>query len=520
MTPPEVYACLYAREFPAQALLRLRPVVRDQACVVMEGDPPLERVCATNAKARKLGVEPGMTRVEIETIPGVTVLARSVAEESSAKAAVLECAGSFTPRVEDLSGDGLLVCVLDIAGTEKLFGAPAVLAKRLLARVRQLGVAACVAVSANFHAAVCLAQGMNVVHHAMVVPQGEEARALAELPLSVLGLSAEHAETFVQWGVPTLGALAALPETALISRLGQEGKRLRLLARGEATHLFLPLEATFQLQERMELDSPVEVLESLLFVVSAMLEQLTLRANLRALALASATLTLALEGGGTHTRMVRPALPSNDRTLWLKLIHLDLEAHPPDAAILALTLAAEAGITSKVQLGLFSPQTPEAARLDVTLARIRAIVGEEAVGRAVLSDTHRLDGFRMEPFRVPNLPGFSPGRGTGRGRRPSPVASLPTKLGANRAAMRQLRPAEAISVTMRDGRPETFFFRGERYTVERAYGPWLASGDWWSVTRWNLQQWDVVARCGEALLCGCAVLDSALRRWTMVALYD
>ena len=374
MKPPETYACLYAREFPAQALLRLRLSLQDQACVVMEGDPPQERVCSTNARARKLGVEPGMTRVEIETIPGVTVLARSIAEEASAKAAVLECAGTFTPRVEDLSHDGVLICVLDIAGTEKLLGSPSVLAKRLLARVRQLGVAACVAVSANFHAAVCLAKGMHFVHQSIVVPSHEEAKALAGLPLSVLDLSTELAETFVQWGVSTLGALAALPETALISRLGQEGKRLRLLALGEATHLFLPLEPTFQLQEKIELDSPVEVLESLLFVVSAMLEQLTLRANLRALALASANLTLALEGSGVHTRIVRPALPSNDRLLWLKLIHLDLEAHPPDAAILALTLSAEAGVTSKVQLGLFSPQTPEAARLDVTLARIRAIV--------------------------------------------------------------------------------------------------------------------------------------------------
>ena len=516
MRPPEVYACLYAREFPAQALLRMRPALRDRACVVMEGEQPLERVCSTNAKARKLGVEPGMTRVEIETIPAVTVLARSIAEEASALAVVLEATGSFTPRVEHLSRDGVLVCVLDIAGTEKLFGSPRELAQRLLARVRQLGVAACVAVSANFHAAVCLAQGMTVVHRAMVVPAGEESVALAGLPLNVLRLSAEHAETFVQWGIPTLGALAALPETALISRLGQEGKRLRLLARGEATHLFLPLEPAFQLQERMDLDSPVEVLESLLFVVGAMLEQLTLRANLRARALASATLTLALEGGGTHTRTVRPALPSNDRALWLKLIHLDLETHPPEAAILTLTLVAEAGVTSKVQLGLFSPQTPEPARLDVTLARIRTIVGEDAVGRVELSDTHRVDSFRMEPFSVPNLPGS----GSGQVRRPSPVASLPRKLGAHRAAMRQLRPAETISVTMRDGRPETFFFRGDRYAVERVYGPWFSSGNWWSVTRWNLQQWDLVARCRETVLCGSAVLDSALQRWTMAALYD
>src|SRR5580704_6454353 len=120
------------------------------------------------------------------------------------------------------------------------------------------------------------------------------------------------------------------------------------------------------------------------------------------LALASLTITLTLEGCATHSRTVRPALPTNDKQLWIKLLHLDLEAHPPHAAILALTLTAEPGSTSKVQLGLFSPQLPEAARLDVTLARIRAIVGEECVGRAVLQDTHAPESFRMEPFTVPS----------------------------------------------------------------------------------------------------------------------
>ena len=43
-------------------------------------------------------------------------------------------------------------------------------------------------------------------------------------------------------------------------------------------------------------------------------------------------MTLTLEGGRTHSRTVRPALPTNDRQLWIKLLHLDLEAHPPQAA--------------------------------------------------------------------------------------------------------------------------------------------------------------------------------------------
>ena len=85
-----------------------------------------------------------------------------------------------------------------------------------------------------------------------------------------------------------------------------------------------------------ELDSPVEVLESLLFVIGVMLEQLIVRATARVLALASVTIRLSLEGGASHSRTVRPALPTNDRHLWIKLLHLDLEAHPPHAAILSL----------------------------------------------------------------------------------------------------------------------------------------------------------------------------------------
>ena len=61
----ELYACLYAREFPAQAMLRLRPELRERAVVVMEGEPPLETVCSLNGRARRAGVARGMTRVEI-----------------------------------------------------------------------------------------------------------------------------------------------------------------------------------------------------------------------------------------------------------------------------------------------------------------------------------------------------------------------------------------------------------------------------------------------------------------------
>jgi protein ImuB len=367
----------------------------------MEGEPPLQRVCSLNTKARLLGMEHGMTRVEVDTFPQSVVLSRSLQSEAATRAILLECAGAFSPRIEERSEETALLFGMDIVGTQGLFGPPEMLARDLLKLVKSLGISAQVTVSRNFHAAACLAKGMSQRAPLQVITPGEEATVLSPLPSTVLDLTETQADTFGLWGIHTLGMLATLPETELFARMGQGGKRLRQLARGALPHLFQPVEQDFALEERMELDTPVELLDSLLFVVGVMLDQLILRAKARILALASLAITLSLEDGASHSRTVRPALPTTEKQLWIKLLRLDLEAHPPQAPILAVALHAEPGSTSKVQSGLFSPQLPEASRLDVTLARIRAIVGEGNVGRAVLGDTHAPEGFRMEAFTVP-----------------------------------------------------------------------------------------------------------------------
>jgi protein ImuB len=302
--------------------------------------------------------------------------------------------------------------------------------------------------------------------------------------------------------------LAALPEPELIARLGPQAKRLRQMARGELPHLFQPALSPISLEERMELDSPVEILESLLFVVRVMLEQLIARAHARALALAAITITLRLENVSTHSRTVRPALPSNDLRLWLKLLQLDLEAHPPAAAITGLTIAAEPGKQSKVQLGLFAPQLPESGRLDITLARIRAIVGEGNVGRAMLRDSLQPEAFRPHALRVEKFQGQQP-QTKGSSLVPSPFA------------LRIIRPPEGIFLTMHDHRPEAFVFHEKKYAVEHAYGPWHFSGEWWHGELWNTEQWDLIARAPEgSSLCCCVVRDVAQNLWQMAALYD
>ncbi len=499
----ELYVCLYVKQFPAQAILRLRPDLRDQPCVVFSGDPPLERVCALNTKARLLGMDTGMTRVEVDTFPNPTVLMRSLPTEQSARATLLECAAGFSPRIEDRSTETEFLCVVDIAGTHTLFGPSEQLARCLLDCVRRLGFAVRITVSRNLHAAVCMAKGASS-RTVSIIPSGKELSALSQLPLHVLPLTEFQFGTLNAWGIRTLGMLAALPEGQLIARMGQDAKRLRQLACGELPHLFQPIAPALTLEEHIELDCPVELLESLLFVVAVMLDQLIVRAHARIVSLASLSITLQLEGGSTHTRTVRPALPSTEKQLWLKLVHLDLEAHPPQAAILGIVLHAEPGSTSKVQLGLFSPQVPEASRLDVTLARIRAIVGEDNVGRAVLADTHSPDSFQMEPFTVP-----------------AATSSAMGPMPPQRIAMRQVRPPEPISITLNGALPTAFFFRGRRYAIENAYGPWLASGDWWTHTLWGAEQWDLIARApGGTALCCCVTHDLLQNTWQMSGFYD
>ncbi len=526
-----LYLCAWAAEFPAQALLRLRTDWQTEPVVVLDGRAPEEWVRSMNRLAERRGAAVGMTRLEAESMVGLRLLKRSAESEAAARAVMLECAAKFSPRIEEARGAGLneastsgasggTACafVLDITGTERLFGPSAQLAERLRDELAAAGFRASIAVSANFDTARMKAASMRGI---AVIAEGAEANALAKLPIAALGLDEEYAATFALWGISTLGELAALPEADLVARVGPKARAWLALARGEAEHTFEPIEAEFTLEEFCEFEAPVEQIDSLLFVGARMIDCLATRAAGRALALRSLTAEMGLDGGRTHGCAIRPAVPTIDRKFLLKLLQLEIGAKPPQAAVVRLTLRAEAGAQSKVQLGLFAPQTPEPSRLDVTLARLRAMVGEERVGSPVLEDTHRADGFRMEGFAIASQQVS---------RSASRQVSEADNDGRSRMALRRVRPARAVRVTLspiiaaRDAvrmvshpgdknkgvarvghptmRPAAFSDGENRYEIAAAYGPWKTSGCWWELSAWDAEEWDVLAVRAEKLLSG------------------
>jgi protein ImuB len=209
-----------------------------------------------------------------------------------------------------------------------------------------------------------------------------------------------------------------------------------------------------------------------------------------------------LEKEAAYERMIRPAIPTTDRKFLLKLLQLEISAHPPQSAITSLSLTAEAGHQGKVQLGLFVPQTPEPSRLDVTIARLKALVGEDRVGSPKLEDTHRTDSFVMQDFSVVGPPN-------------SPTHTNVT------VSLRRMRPPRPIRMHLQCSKPAFFHDREDRYAVQVAYGPWLTSGCWWSDNEWDLEEWDVLAtnHLGESI--GCLIVHDHLKKqWLLDAMYD
>jgi protein ImuB len=220
---------------------------------------------------------------------------------------------------------------------------------------------------------------------------------------------------------------------------------------------------------------------------------------------------MELDGGATHERTVKPALPVADRALLLRLLHLDLVAYPPGAGVMTLRLAAVAGGRSKVQIGLFSPQMPEPMRLEVTLARIASLVGEGRAGRPVLLDSHRAESFRVDRFTVP-----------GAMRMKEVVSAEESGEARCPVALRRMRPPVPVRMQGDAREVQAFYMQGTRYVVRERFGPWRRSGTWWSGEVWSREEWDVAAEASDGPgSMVCVLAHDLLRgRWQMEAIYD
>jgi protein ImuB len=177
-----------------------------------------------------------------------------------------------------------------------------------------------------------------------------------------------------------------------------------------------------------------------------------------------------------------------DAKVFLKLLQLDLKAHPPGAPILKVHLSATPAQPRTTQGGLFLPPTPEPEKLELTLARIAGMVGEGKVGSLQLLDSHRPEAFRMQRF-VPVEPSGKKEEGASDNSR-APVTAL-----------RIFRPALRAAVTLHDGKPAHVICNKRKEIhgdIIWIAGPWRSSGDWWEQDGWARDEWDIALQSSVA----------------------
>ena len=403
-----------------------------------------------------------------------------------AHAALLKFAAAFSPRVENTWAGTV---VFDVEGLERLFGSYSEIAAKVADEVHARGLEANVAIASNADAAVCAARGFGGI---TVLNSGTEAKRLRDLSVTVLGPSPELLETLDRWGIRTLGAFAKLPAVEISERLGQEGVQLHKLARGAGSRPIIPYTEAERFVEVMELDYEILTIEPLTFILSRMLDGICARLRSRNRATHEVHLSL-----GTVRRVLNLPLPVRNPKLLTKLLILDLEAHPPGVGVQRVEVEAIPAKPRVVQNGLFVPLSPEPEKLELTLARLKAVVGEENVGAAEILDTHRPDAIEIKKFGVLNE----------RGLKPATTSSV---------ALRRFRPVLEATVQVREGTPIWIAFHGVHGPIATARGPWHTSGDWWRPNMWDREEWDI--EVVDALYR--IYYDVHMDRWYAEGVYD
>lgn len=401
---------------------------------------------------------------------------------------------AFSPLVEETKAGTV---VIDIDGCELLFGSPYQLAKEVARRAKQattsggLGTTVNVAVAANPDAAIHAATRLPGI---TFVSPGEELTCLGEFPIEHLDYTlagveekeaAEIFETLRMWGIASFEDFASLPVTGVSSRLGQTGVRLQQLAAGKTERHLQSKQPEPGFANSLELEYPLAELEPLSFIFARLLHQLCAALNAHALSTNELRVQLQLEDQTVHERRLSLPYPMRDHKVFLKLLLLDTEMHPPQAAVKSVFLACEPVKPRVVQNGLFVPLAPAPDKLELTLARLSKLVGEGNIGSPALVDTHRPDAFTMKRFVLPSKAKNREASGRSR----------------QCLGLRMFRPPLRAVVETEHGCPVQISAWGKQRSVYgkvvQLAGPWRTTGDWWREDGWARDEWDVALVSGS-----------------------
>lgn len=415
--------------------------------------------------------------------------------------ALIELAGEFAPEVEQSAADAVSFC---IAPLRTILGSWSQIASEIARRAHTRGLNGRLAIAADVDTAIILAHEVPAL---TLAAPGDEAESLADIPLARLVAHDARIDPSIigalhQWGVKTCEELGALPEDALSERLGMAGVYLRQLALGQRNRPLRLIRPHTDYTETIEAEYPLEQLEPLLFLLNQALGALCERMRSQGQSARLLEGTFHLDGSKPYICRLEFPVAIDNAPSMLKLLQLHLERHSPGAPVKGFCLRLQTTNPKRAQGGLFLPPMPQPDKLQVTLARIGGLVGDENVGTPELINSYRPDGFRFSTLNLQPL---------------QPKPDDP-RCGFLRLSLRWFRPALRARVRAIGRMPAQVAAAGDiNGRVIDYSGPWETSGEWWAGSKWHQEEWDVALDDGALYRLACELPQVA---WFVVGVYD
>jgi DNA polymerase IV len=379
---------------------RDRPELRGKP-VIVGGGGPNDRgvVSAASYEARRYGVRSAMPlRTAAALCPEGIFLPVNGRLYAAASRQVMTILRRFTPLIEQVSIDEAFI---DVSGTDGLFGTGEEVALQIKAAIRdETGLTASVGVASNRLVAK-IASDLRKPDGLVVVARGGEAAFLAALPIERLwGVGPSTRRALADYGVRTIGDLAALPGDLLRRRFGRHGPELAARARGIGETEVGGHEPAKSVSQEHTFDVDTadwEVVERTLLALSE-----GVAGRLRADGLRCATVTVKIRDSDfvTITRQRTLADPTDaTEAIWQTAVGLTRrEVHGMRVRLLGVGAS---GLSDRQQLLLFGADDRERKATEA-IDSIRQRFGPRAIRRARLLESDVGAPFERDPLRPPD----------------------------------------------------------------------------------------------------------------------
>lgn len=381
--------------------------------------------------------------------------------------------------------------LFDLTGTENLFGNPAQTAEKIYDELKLRNLSGNVSIASNAASALLYArnkQGVSVVSETQ-----------SSLPLDTLGIDPDTLAVFYSLGLKTTEDLSRISENDLVARYGLDFRDTLDLAKNSGNYILTPNLKENKVAWKTVHDFTVADFERLVFILTNGLGKVLDQTAYFGFSTERLEIELGLENRSTKSYEIKLSFPTLDKKFWLNLINLRIADDAPGSEIVSVRLVSHFSPPRSVQKGLFSATKPEPESLQLTVDKIKNLLGADDVGVPVLLDRRLPKPFVLDseklPFGIENL----------EIEEPKPVLSL-----------HYFDPPLAADVTADKGR--LLYLRTRRFAgkVKEYGGFWKGFSQWWNpLLRWRTLEWDVEMEDQSLYR-----LQKNARGWFVIGEYD